>query len=69
MNGDDRYGTSQGTYEYGTSLTATRGVPKADFNDENMPKILLMGLRRFEYFTYFSLFFVNFVKNIHNFII
>jgi len=45
VNGDDRYGTSQGTYEYGTSLS-TRGVAKGDFNDENMPKILLMGLRR-----------------------
>ena len=54
VNGDDlRYGTSQGTYEYGTSLNTSRGVAKADFNDENMPKILLMGLRRFVHFAQF----------------
>ncbi len=47
VNGDDRYGTSQGTYEYGSSLTNARGVSKAEYSEENMPKILLMGLRRY----------------------
>ena len=52
VNGDDRYGTSQGTYEYGSSLTNARGVSKAEYSEENMPKILLMGLRRYWHWVY-----------------
>lgn len=47
MPTDDHYGTSLNPYEYGTSLTNRgTGNGKGAEADENMPKILLMGLRR-----------------------
>ena len=43
VNGDDRYGTSQGAYDFGTSLTNRNGIAaaKSDGEEEVLPKILL----------------------------
>ena len=42
VNGDDRYGTSQGAYDFGTSLTNRNGIAaKSEGEEEVLPKILL----------------------------
>lgn len=43
-NGDERYGTSQG--DFGTSLTNRNGIAGKSEEEEVLPRILLMGLRR-----------------------